>query len=132
MPVSTKKTAKKTSVKKTIVPTSLLDAIVLGAQEKKAKDLVVMDLKSTGTSIADYFVVCHGDSTTQVAAIAHSVEDEVFKLLGERPSFREGFTNSEWILLDYINIVVHVFLHEQREYYGIERFWADAKTTKIG
>lgn len=132
MPVSTKRTAKKTAVKKTTVPTSLLDAVVLGAQEKKAKDLVVMDLKSTGTSIADYFVVCHGDSTTQVVAIAHSIEDEVFKLLGERPSFREGFTNAEWILLDYINMVVHVFLHEQREYYGIERFWADAKTTKIG
>lgn len=132
MPVSTKRTAKKTAVKKTTVPTSLLDAVVLGAQEKKAKDLVVMDLKSTGTSIADYFVVCHGDSTTQVDAIAHSIEDEVFKLLGERPSFREGFTNAEWILLDYINIVVHIFLHEQREYYGIERFWADAKTTKIG
>ncbi len=132
MPASTKRTAKKTTVKKNTVPTSLLDAVVLGAQEKKAKDLVVMDLKSTGTSIADYFVVCHGDSTTQVGAIAHSIEDEVFKLLGERPSFREGFTNAEWILLDYINMVVHVFLHEQREYYGIERFWADAKTTKIG
>lgn len=131
MPVSTKRAAKKTSVKKTTNQISLLDAIILGAQEKKAKDLVVMDLKSTGTSIADFFVVCHGDSNTQVAAIAHSIEDEVFKLVGERPSFREGFANAEWILLDYINVVVHIFLHEQREYYGIERFWADAKTTTI-
>ena len=132
MPVSTKRAAKKTSVKKSTTQIGLLDAIILGAQEKKAKDLVVMDLKSTGTSLADFFVVCHGDSSTQVNAIAHSIEDEVFKLLGERPSFREGFANAEWILLDYINIVVHVFLHEQREYYGIERFWADAKTTTIG
>jgi ribosome-associated protein len=132
MPVSTKRAAKKTSVKKSTTQIGLLDAIILGAQEKKAKDLVVMDLKSTGTSLADFFVVCHGDSSTQVDAIAHSIEDEVFKLLGERPSFREGFANAEWILLDYINIVVHVFLHEQREYYGIERFWADAKTTAIG
>ena len=132
MPVSTKRAAKKTSVKKSTIQIGLLDAIILGAQDKKAKDLVVMDLKSTGTSLADFFVVCHGDSSTQVDAIAHSIEDEVFKLLGERPSFREGFANAEWILLDYINIVVHVFLHEQREYYGIERFWADAKTTAIG
>lgn len=131
MPVSTKRAAKKTSVKKSTNQISLLDAIILGAQEKKAKDLVVMDLKSTGTSIADFFVVCHGDSNTQVDAIAHSIEDEVFKLVGERPSFREGFANAEWILLDYINVVVHIFLHEQREYYGIERFWADAKTTTI-
>ncbi|MEY3343463.1 MAG: ribosome silencing factor [Bacteroidota bacterium] len=131
MPASRAKTSRATS-KKAIKPkVDLLEAIILGAQEKKAKDLVVLDLKSTGSSLADFFVVCHGDSKTQVDAIAHSVEDEVYKLTGERPVYTEGFTNSEWILLDYINIVVHVFHFEQRDYYGIEKFWADAKTKKI-
>lgn len=131
MPVSRGKTTKPKSKSTTKSKTGLLDAIILGAQEKKAKDIVVLDLKSAGSPLADFFVVCHGDSRTQVDAIAHSIEDEVYKLTGERPSFREGFTNAEWILLDYINIVVHVFQFEQRDYYGIEKFWADAKTKKI-
>ncbi|MFZ9943181.1 MAG: ribosome silencing factor [Bacteroidia bacterium] len=131
MPVSVKKTVKKTRSTKKQVETGLLDAIILGAQEKKAKDIVVMDLKSAGTNITDYFIVCHADSKIQVSAIAHSIEDEVFKLVKEKPVYKEGYANAEWILLDYINIVVHVFLHEQREYYGIERFWADAQSSKI-
>lgn len=131
MPVSAKKTAKKTRSTKKQIETGLLDAIILGAQEKKAKDIVVMDLKSAGTNITDYFVVCHADSNIQVTAIAQSIEDEVNKLIKERPVYKEGYANAEWILLDYINIVVHVFLHEQREYYGIERFWADAPSSKI-
>lgn len=131
MPVSRGKTTKPKSKASPKSKTSLLDAIVHGAQEKKAKDIVVLDLKSAGSPIADFFVVCHGDSKTQVDAIAHSIEDEVHKLTGEKPVFTEGFSNSEWILLDYIDVVVHVFQLEQRDYYGIERFWADAKTKKI-
>ena len=127
-----KKTGLKSKSKKsTINSPSLLDAIIEGAQEKKARDIVVLEIGETGSSIADQFVVCHGDSGTQVDAIAHSIEDEVFKKTGERPVYREGFANAEWILLDYINIVVHIFLKEQREYYGIERFWADAKAQLI-
>lgn len=131
MPTIRKGTVKSKAKSTAQANKSLLDAIVFGAQEKKAKDIVVMDLKSAGATIADFFVVCHGDSHTQVDAIAHAIEDEVYKLTGEKPSFKEGYTNAEWILLDYINIVVHVFIQEQREYYGIERFWADAKSKKI-
>lgn len=109
----------------------LLNAIVAGIKEKKGHSVVVMNLRSTGSAIADYFVVCHGDSRTQVEAVARSVEEEVFKLTGENPSFREGYANAEWILLDYINIVVHIFEKGQRDFYGIERFWADAETQII-
>lgn len=109
----------------------LVNAIVQGIKEKKGHEIVVMDLHTAGSSIADFFVICHGDSSTQVDAIAHSVENEVFKITGEWPVFKEGFANAEWILLDFINVVVHIFNHEQREFYGIERFWADAETRRI-
>lgn len=109
----------------------LVEAIIAGIQEKKGHDIVIMDLSTTGSNIADYFIVCHGDSSTQVDAIAHSVENEVFKVADEWPVFREGYANSEWILLDFINVVVHIFNREQREFYGIERFWADAETRRI-
>jgi ribosome-associated protein len=109
----------------------LVDAVIEGILEKKGHSAVVMDLSPTGSTVADYFVVCHGDSPTQVDAIARSVEEEVFKQTGENPAYREGYTNSEWILLDYISVVVHIFLKEQREFYGIERFWADATVRQV-
>lgn len=110
---------------------NLLGAIISGIQEKKGHSIVALDLKPTGSSIADYFVICHGDSITQVNAIAESVEDEVKQIIGENPVYKEGYTNGEWILLDYINVVVHIFLKEQRDFYGIERFWADAEIRNI-
>jgi ribosome-associated protein len=110
---------------------NLVAAIITGIQEKKGHSIVVMNIGSTGSAIADYFVICDGNSGTQVAAIAESVEEEVRKLTGETPSYREGYTNAEWILLDYINVVVHIFQKEQREFYGIERFWADAETRRV-
>lgn len=109
----------------------LLNAIVDGIKEKKGHSIVVMNLRTAGSAIADYFVVCHGDSKTQVEAIARSVEEVAHKNTGEYPSFREGYANAEWILLDYINIVVHIFEKGQRDFYGIERFWADAETQSI-
>lgn len=109
----------------------LVDAIVSGMQEKKGHNITVLDLKPTGNAPSDFFVICHGDSQTQVLALARSVEEEVEKLIGERPVYREGITNAEWILLDYINVVVHVFLKEQRDFYGIERFWSDANFRNI-
>ena len=109
----------------------LVDAIVSGMQEKKGHNITVLDLKPTGNAPSDFFVICHGDSQTQVVALARSVEEEVEKLIGERPVYREGITNAEWILLDYINVVVHIFLKEQRDFYGIERFWSDANFRNI-
>ena len=109
----------------------LVEAVVQGIKEKKGHEIVILDLRSTGSSLTDFFVVCHGDSTIQVEAIAHSVENEVIKIQGESPVFKEGYSNAEWVLLDYINVVVHIFNAEQREYYGIERFWADAQIRRI-
>ncbi len=109
----------------------LVEAVISGISEKKGHNIVVMNLRATGSTLADYFVVCHGDSRTQVSAIADSVEETVNRIKGENPAFKEGHANAEWILLDYINVVVHIFQKEQREFYGIERFWADAETRTI-
>ena len=109
----------------------LIEHVINGIREKKGHDIVSIDLRSINSSLADLFVVCHGDSDVHVKAIAQSVVDEVEKHTGESPVYKEGFSNAEWILLDYINVVVHVFRKEQRDYYGIEEFWADAETRHI-
>ena len=109
----------------------LVEHVINGIREKKGHDIVLIDLRSIRSSLADLFVVCHGDSDVHVKAIAQSVADEVEKHTGESPVYKEGFSNAEWILLDYIHVVVHVFRKEQREYYGIEEFWADAETQRI-
>ncbi len=105
----------------------LVDAVVLGMQDKKAKNIVVLNLKSTNNSICDYFVICQAESTTQVDAIADSVEYVVKKDMHENAIHREGFENAIWVLLDYSDVVVHVFQREWRDFYNLEEFWADAE-----
>lgn len=109
----------------------LLDSIIDGMQEKKAKNITVLNLSKLENRIADYFVICDADSNTHVNAIADSVEETVVKQTGEKPYHSEGQQNGEWILIDYINIVVHVFLKETREYYNIEGLWGDAEIQTI-
>jgi ribosome-associated protein len=109
----------------------LIEQVINGIREKKGNDIVLIDLRSINSSLADLFVVCHGDSDVHVKAIAGSVIDEVEKHTGESPVYKEGFVNADWVLLDYINVVVHIFRKEQREFYGIEEFWADADTQRI-
>lgn len=109
----------------------LKDQVIFGMREKKAKEIVCIDLRSVKNAVADFFIVCHADSKTHVEAIADSVEEYVFKHAGEFPGHKEGVSNAEWILLDYSNVVAHVFRHEQREFYGIERLWADAEIQQI-
>lgn len=104
----------------------IAEVIVHGMQEKKAKDIVSLDLRNISSSVSDYFVVCHADSTTQVKAIADSVEDEVYKAFGEEAWHKEGLQNAEWILLDFVSVVVHIFRTEKREHYGVEDLWGDA------
>lgn len=103
------------------------EVIIYGIQEKKGSDIVRLDLRSIKTSVSDYFIICHADSATQVRAIANSVEFEMTKELGEEPWRKEGFENGEWILLDYINVVVHVFQKDTRYHYGVEELWGDAE-----
>lgn len=108
---------------------SLLDAIVDGMREKKAKNITMVNLANVENSICDYFVICDADSKTHVEAIADSVEEIVKKKTGEKPFHAEGYENAEWILIDYINIVAHVFQKEIRDYYKLEALWADAEFT---
>lgn len=105
----------------------LSELAIHGMQEKKGNDLVRLDLRNINSSVADYFVVCHADSTTQVKAIANSVEDEIYKALQIEPWRKEGLEYGEWILLDYVDVVIHVFRTDKREFYGVEDLWGDAE-----
>lgn len=103
------------------------DFIVRGMQEKKAQDIVVMDLRNVKNAICDYFVLCSGNSDTQIDAISSSVEEEVYKASQQDPWHREGKTNREWILLDYVDVVAHVFKKDRRSFYDLEQLWGDAE-----
>src|ERR1700755_1669209 len=105
--------------------------IVKGMQEKKAADIVVMDLRKVKNAVADFFVICSGNSDRQLAAIADSVDEEVYKTLKENPWHTEGKNNKEWMLLDYIDVVAHVFRKDRREFYALERLWGDADIMEI-
>jgi ribosome-associated protein len=100
---------------------------IFGIQEKKGNDIVRLDLRTIFSSVSDYFVICHADSTTQVKAIANSVEDEIFKATQQEPWRKEGLEYGEWILLDYVDVVVHIFRTDKREFYGVEDLWGDAE-----
>jgi ribosome-associated protein len=110
---------------------TLSDVIVKGMQEKKASDIVVMDLRKIKNAVADFFVICSGNSDKQLDAISDSIDAEVFKKLQENPWHTEGKNNKEWMLLDYINVVAHVFRKDRREYYALERLWGDADITEV-
>jgi len=105
--------------------------IVKGIQEKKGTNIVILNLKGIGNAIAEYFIICTGTSDTQIDAIAESVEKEVQDGGQERPWHREGFQNKEWILLDYVNVVLHIFRNDVRSFYGLEELWGDAILTEI-
>lgn len=108
----------------------LSNVVVKGMQEMKAEDIVVMDLRSVNNAIADFFVICSGNSDTHIDAIAESVDHEVNKSDGQNPWHREGLSNKIWVLLDYVDVVVHVFNHANREFYALESLWGDAKITR--
>ena len=98
-------------------------------QELKAKDVVSLDLRDIYSSVTDYFVICHAQSKTQVSAIADKILDDLRDKYHVKPYHYEGFENAEWILIDYIDVVVHVFLEPKREFYKLESLWADAERT---
>jgi ribosome-associated protein len=106
----------------------LVTEIVNGLQEKKGKEIVSLDLRKIESSVTDFFVLCTGDSNTHVNALARSVEEEVRKAINDKPWHVEGTSNGEWVLLDYVNVVVHIFQNQVREHYNIEGLWADAET----
>ena len=109
----------------------LLNSIVKGIFEKKGHNVLKIDLRKLENRITDYFVICHAPSGSQVSAICDSVEDTVRKESGEKPLHVEGLDNCFWVLLDYGNVIVHIFLEEYRNFYSLESLWADAKIEKM-
>lgn len=105
----------------------LFENIIESIREKQGKDIVSLDMTKLQNSVTKYFIICHADSTTHVSTIAEYVEINAKKKLNERVWKTEGWENSQWILLDYSNVVVHVFLNEYRSYYNLEALWADSE-----
>lgn len=108
----------------------MIKEIVTAIEDKKGKDIVSLDLSEFNGAICSAFVICSADSTTQAGAIADNIEHELDKKLKERPRRIEGMNNSVWVVMDYIDVMVHIFLQETRDYYKLEEMWADAPVTR--
>jgi ribosome-associated protein len=104
----------------------LHDVIVSAALDKKAIDIVSYDLRGINDAVADYFIICSGQVNTQIRSIATHIQDEVKKSLNEKPWHSEGFENLEWVIVDFVNVVVHIFNPSAREFYQLEELWSDA------
>lgn len=119
-------------VKKTTSQTKkLAETIISGMQDSKAKNIVSLDLTKIHNSVCKYFIICHGTSRTQVESIADTIEDNVRVALKEKPWHREGVENAEWILLDYVDVVAHIFQPQTRSFYQLEKLWADAEVVEV-
>ena len=110
----------------------LLDTIISAIEDKKGKNILCIDPKEVEGSITDAFVVCNAESTTQVAAIADGIEEKVLETLGEKPRRIEGMQNAIWVVVDYMDVMVHIFQTQAREFYRLDELWADAPSTKYG
>ncbi|RED47936.1 ribosome silencing factor [Seonamhaeicola aphaedonensis] len=117
--------------KEKISADQLISVIISGIEDVKGKEINILDLREIENTVCDYFVICEGTSNTQVNAIVNSIQKKVSKELKDKPWHVEGEDNAEWVLIDYVNVVVHVFQKHVREYYDIESLWGDAKTTVI-
>ncbi len=109
----------------------LITEIIKGIEENKGLDITLLDLREIENTVCDYFIIASGNSNTHVSSIAGSVEKEVSKVLHEKPWHTEGEQLAEWVLLDYVNVVVHIFQKPVREHYDIEGLWGDAKITNF-
>ena len=109
----------------------LVKEIILGIENVKGEKINQLDLRKLENTPCDYFIVCSGNSNTQVSAIVNSVLKRVSKALKEKPFHTEGLENAEWVLIDYVNVVVHIFQNQIREYYNLEELWGDAKSIQI-
>lgn len=117
--------------KKSATSLQLNEIIIQSIGDKKGEEVVCLDLRKINETLTDFFIVCHADNTTQVKSIADFVVANVEDKTGEQPWHTEGFENLEWILVDYVNVVVHIFLEKRRRFYQLEDLWADAKKLKI-
>lgn len=117
--------------KKIVNSDLLITEIIKGIEDVKGENISILDLRDIENTVCDYFIVCDGNSNTQVNAISGAIQKKVSKKLKDRPWHVEGENNAEWVLLDYVNIVVHVFQRHIREFYNLESLWGDAKITNI-
>ena len=110
---------------------ALISKIIGGIEEVKGDEVNLLDLREIKNSFCSYFIICNGTSNTHVNAIVNSIQKTVSKTLKEKPYHTEGQENSEWVLIDYIDIVVHVFQKQKRDHYNLENLWGDAKSLRI-
>ena len=125
-------TRKRSSVVRLTRNSKIFKTILQAVQEKKAQNIISLDLRKIPEAVADFFIICDAGSTTQVKAVADSVEEEVRKNCEEFPYKHEGRTSMQWVLIDYVNVVVHVMLPESRRFYKLEDMWSDAPQEKYG
>ncbi|GMN11920.1 ribosome silencing factor [Croceitalea sp. MTPC9] len=109
----------------------LISLILHGIEEVKGVDINLLDLREIENTVCDYFIICNGTSNTHVNAIVSSVQKTVSKAIKDKPWHVEGSENAEWVLMDYVNVVVHVFQKHIRDFYDIEGLWGDAKVTLV-
>jgi ribosome-associated protein len=109
----------------------LIALILQGIEEVKGQNINLLDLRNIENTVCDYFIICNGTSNTHVNAIVGSIQKTVSKAIKDKPWHVEGEDNAEWVLMDYVNVVVHVFQKQIREFYDIEGLWGDAKFTTI-
>ncbi|MDE7115574.1 MAG: ribosome silencing factor [Muribaculaceae bacterium] len=109
----------------------ILNVIIDAIQDKKGSGIAVVDLEAIESAPTSRFVICQGRSTSQVSAIADGIREEIQKSIGSKPYNYDGYRNSQWIIIDYGNVMVHVFLPEYREFYNLEELWSDACITRI-
>lgn len=123
--------SKKLMTKKQVSADELIAVIIKGIDDVKGENIQLLDLRDIENTVCDYFIICSGNSNTQVNAISGSVQKVVSKEIKDKPWHVEGETNAEWVLMDYVNVVVHVFQKHIRDFYDIESLWGDAKITQI-
>ncbi|CAM3621507.1 ribosome silencing factor [Flavobacterium gelidilacus] len=117
--------------KKKVNNDDLIANIIKGIEDVKGNDINILDLREIDNTVSDYYIICNGNSNTQVNAIVNSIQKVVSKELKDKPWHVEGSDNAEWVLMDYVNVVVHVFQKHIREYYNIEGLWGDAKIISL-
>ena len=106
----------------------IIKTIIAAIREKKGEHIISLDLRKIHEAVADYFIICEAGNQPQIRAIAENVEEQVKEQCQERPFHHEGYKNLQWVLIDYVNVVVHVMLPETRKFYKLEEMWSDAKT----
>ena len=117
--------------KKQVSTDDLISVIIQGIEEVKGENIQLLDLRDIENTVCDYFIICSGNSNTQVKAISGSIQKTVSKQVKDKPWHIEGENNAEWILMDYVNVAVHVFQKQIRDFYDIESLWGDAKITEV-